>query len=462
MAALAGANLIYGAGMIESGVTFDCAQFVMDNEFARMIKHVVAGITRQRRDARGGRYRRGGRVRRLPQPGRTLRHMRELSQPASPRPPRARGVGGPRRDRPLRRCPRARRARSSASTGLSRCPTDVAARIHAIVEETDRIAASPDGAGGREQGADSPCERRRRGTDEGATHAGADRGQRRPGERPHPGAAGQRRPGPRDPGRRAAARHGGGRRAHALAATASFPRCCSARAPCRAPSTSCNPHLAAGDSAGLGTVVIGTVEGDLHDIGKNLVGMLLQGAGFDRRQPGHRRHGAAVRGGGEGTQRRRSLGMSALLTTTLPHMAETIAALKDAGLREQVKVMVGGAPVTAGLRRRARRRRLRRQRRQARSTGPRRWWAAASAPSRSSDEQGDRLGGHGTHAGRLRWSQERAKKLSKVLTRFDLVFFTIAAFISLDTIAVTAAYGGGADLLLARSSSSSCGSCPTA
>jgi corrinoid protein of di/trimethylamine methyltransferase len=108
------------------------------------------------------------------------------------------------------------------------------------------------------------------------------------------------------------------------------------------------PHMAAGEQAGGGVVVIGTVEGDLHDIGKNLVGMLLQGAGFEVVNLGTgvtaeafvaavREHGARI------------VGMSALLTTTLPHMAETIAALKAAGLREQVKVMVGGAPVTAAF-----------------------------------------------------------------------------------------------------------------
>jgi 5-methyltetrahydrofolate--homocysteine methyltransferase len=106
------------------------------------------------------------------------------------------------------------------------------------------------------------------------------------------------------------------------------------------------PHMAAGEAAALGTVVIGTVEGDLHDIGKNLVAMLLQGAGFTVVNLGTgvspaafvaavREHGPAI------------VGMSALLTTTLPRMAETIAALKEAGLRAQVKVMVGGAPVTA-------------------------------------------------------------------------------------------------------------------
>jgi len=106
------------------------------------------------------------------------------------------------------------------------------------------------------------------------------------------------------------------------------------------------PQMAEGEGAGMGCVVIGTVEGDLHDIGKNLVGMLLQGAGFTVVNLGTgvsaadfvaavREHSPAI------------VGMSALLTTTLPHMAETLAALKDAGLRESVKVMVGGAPVTA-------------------------------------------------------------------------------------------------------------------
>jgi corrinoid protein of di/trimethylamine methyltransferase len=108
------------------------------------------------------------------------------------------------------------------------------------------------------------------------------------------------------------------------------------------------PHMAAGDEAGGGTVVIGTVEGDLHDIGKNLVGMLLQGAGFDVVNLGTGVSAAdfvaAVR-----EHAPRIVGMSALLTTTLPHMSETIAALKDAGLRDSVKVMVGGAPVTAAF-----------------------------------------------------------------------------------------------------------------
>jgi 5-methyltetrahydrofolate--homocysteine methyltransferase len=105
------------------------------------------------------------------------------------------------------------------------------------------------------------------------------------------------------------------------------------------------PHLAEGESAGLGTVVIGTVEGDLHDIGKNLVAMMLEGAGFNVVNLGTSVTSAAF----VAAVKEHSpviLGMSALLTTTLPRMKETIAALTEAGLREQVKVMAGGAPVT--------------------------------------------------------------------------------------------------------------------
>jgi len=105
------------------------------------------------------------------------------------------------------------------------------------------------------------------------------------------------------------------------------------------------PHMAEGESTSAATVVIGTVEGDLHDIGKNLVGMLLQGAGFEVVNLGTgvtaAQFVAAVK-----EHKPQILGMSALLTTTLPHMGETIQALKDESLRESVKVMVGGAPVT--------------------------------------------------------------------------------------------------------------------
>jgi 5-methyltetrahydrofolate--homocysteine methyltransferase len=108
------------------------------------------------------------------------------------------------------------------------------------------------------------------------------------------------------------------------------------------------PHLAAGDSTSLGTVVIGTVEGDLHDIGKNLVAMMLQGAGFEVVNLGT---GVSAADFVAAVQEHKPvlLGMSALLTTTLPRMAETIAALKDAGLRDGVRIMVGGAPVTSAF-----------------------------------------------------------------------------------------------------------------
>ena len=94
-----------------------------------------------------------------------------------------------------------------------------------------------------------------------------------------------------------------------------------------------------------GKVVIGTVKGDLHDIGKNLVAMMLEGAGYEIIDLGTdvapeafaqavREHSAKI------------LGMSALLTTTMPNMKATIEALEDLGIRDQVKVMIGGAPVT--------------------------------------------------------------------------------------------------------------------
>jgi 5-methyltetrahydrofolate--homocysteine methyltransferase len=95
----------------------------------------------------------------------------------------------------------------------------------------------------------------------------------------------------------------------------------------------------------VGKVVIGTVKGDLHDIGKNLVSMMLEGAGFAVRDLGvdvaPEKFVAAVQ---EGTD---ILGLSALLTTTMPSMVNTIQAIEQAGLRNRVKIIVGGAPVTA-------------------------------------------------------------------------------------------------------------------
>ena len=81
MAALAGANLIYGSGMIESGVTFDCGQFVMDNEFARMIKHCVGGITVSDETLAIDDIAQVGAFGDFLSLDATLRHMRELSQP---------------------------------------------------------------------------------------------------------------------------------------------------------------------------------------------------------------------------------------------------------------------------------------------------------------------------------------------------------------------------------------------
>jgi len=105
------------------------------------------------------------------------------------------------------------------------------------------------------------------------------------------------------------------------------------------------PLLSEGDAAGMGTYVIGTVEGDLHDIGKNLVSMMLQGAGFKVVDLGTnitpQQFVDAVK-----QHKPNVLGMSALLTTTMPKMQQTIQALSEAGIRDQVKIMAGGAPVT--------------------------------------------------------------------------------------------------------------------
>jgi 5-methyltetrahydrofolate--homocysteine methyltransferase len=105
------------------------------------------------------------------------------------------------------------------------------------------------------------------------------------------------------------------------------------------------PHLAEGDISTTGKVVIGTVAGDLHDIGKNLVGMMLEGSGFEVIDLGTdvspQQFVDTVK-----ENQPDMIGMSALLTTTMPSMGATIEALKEAGLREQVKVMVGGAPIT--------------------------------------------------------------------------------------------------------------------
>lgn len=105
------------------------------------------------------------------------------------------------------------------------------------------------------------------------------------------------------------------------------------------------PLLSRSEVRGVGTLVIGTVEGDLHDIGKNLVKMMMEGAGFEIVDLGTNVRPAdfvaAVR-----QHQPQIVGMSALLTTTMVNMRTTIEALVESGLRDAVKVMVGGAPVT--------------------------------------------------------------------------------------------------------------------
>jgi 5-methyltetrahydrofolate--homocysteine methyltransferase len=108
------------------------------------------------------------------------------------------------------------------------------------------------------------------------------------------------------------------------------------------------PHLARTGVKPRGTVVVGTVRGDLHDIGKNLVAMMLEGAGFEivdlgNDVPSERFVEAAVE------NKAKIIGMSALLTTTMHVMKETIDLLNEKGMRDGIKTMVGGAPVTAGF-----------------------------------------------------------------------------------------------------------------
>ncbi|MEA1976408.1 MAG: corrinoid protein [Chloroflexota bacterium] len=105
------------------------------------------------------------------------------------------------------------------------------------------------------------------------------------------------------------------------------------------------PFLSESDMASSGKIVIGTVRGDMHDIGKNLVGMMLEGGGFEVIDIGidlpPDRFVEVVK-----AERPNIVGMSALLTTTMQNMRHTIDALENAGLREEVSVIIGGAPVT--------------------------------------------------------------------------------------------------------------------
>ena len=136
---MAGANLIYGAGMIESGVTFDCGQFVMDDEFARMIKHCVGGIAVDDETLAVEDIAAVGPFGDFLSLDATMRHMRELSQPKY-------------LDRRVREDWESRgatdlyeRCRDKAREVILEykpvpLPDDVAARIRTIVEETDRAA----------------------------------------------------------------------------------------------------------------------------------------------------------------------------------------------------------------------------------------------------------------------------------------------------------------------------------
>ncbi|VFQ47435.1 corrinoid protein [Desulfoluna butyratoxydans] len=108
------------------------------------------------------------------------------------------------------------------------------------------------------------------------------------------------------------------------------------------------PQLGEGDNRNVGTLVIGTVKGDLHDIGKNLVRMMLESSGFGVVDLGvdvepeafveaARKHDADI------------VALSALLTTTMPMLKKTMDAFEEAGLRDSVKILIGGAPVNQGF-----------------------------------------------------------------------------------------------------------------
>lgn len=103
------------------------------------------------------------------------------------------------------------------------------------------------------------------------------------------------------------------------------------------------PLLELSDIKPLARIVLGTVQGDIHDIGKNLVAMMLKGAGFEVIDLGVNVPPARFVSAAEGAA---IIGLSALLTTTMPNMKVTIDALTAAGVRDKVKVIVGGAPVT--------------------------------------------------------------------------------------------------------------------
>jgi 5-methyltetrahydrofolate--homocysteine methyltransferase len=108
------------------------------------------------------------------------------------------------------------------------------------------------------------------------------------------------------------------------------------------------PHLVSAGAKPLGKIVLGTVKGDIHDIGKNLVGMMCEGAGFEvinlGFDVGPEQFIEAIK-----THQPDIVGMSAMLTTTMLAMGFTIKAMQEANLRDKVKVMIGGAPVDSEI-----------------------------------------------------------------------------------------------------------------
>jgi 5-methyltetrahydrofolate--homocysteine methyltransferase len=108
------------------------------------------------------------------------------------------------------------------------------------------------------------------------------------------------------------------------------------------------PHLVLAGAKPLGKIVLGTVKGDIHDIGKNLVGMMCEGAGFEvinlGFDVGPEKFIEAIK-----THQPDIVGMSAMLTTTMLAMGYTIKAMQEANLRDQVKVIIGGAPVDSEI-----------------------------------------------------------------------------------------------------------------
>ena len=106
------------------------------------------------------------------------------------------------------------------------------------------------------------------------------------------------------------------------------------------------PHLASGAAGALGKVIIGTVAGDVHDIGKNLVAMMIESAGFEVIDLGVDVPVEKFLSAYEENPGTKIVACSALLTTTMPALQETVTALNAAPWRKNVKVMVGGAPIT--------------------------------------------------------------------------------------------------------------------